>query len=87
MELSGRFLREYEVQMSTVCDSWINCWQDTDENGIESPTTFDSYAEAEKELHEYIADTEQDFLNGNLSEAYDINDYRIVEIKEGVIER
>ena len=57
---------------------WENVWSSGDTG---EPSYFDTYADAEAELKEFIADTVVDFESGNLEEPYDIEQYRIIEIE------
>jgi hypothetical protein len=54
---------------------WRNVW--TDEHG--NSTVYNTRAEAEAALKDFIQETELDFEQGNLEEPYNIDDYRIVE--------
>jgi hypothetical protein len=71
----------YEVQHYTLCDSWINTWTDTID-GKDVPSVFNSFEEALACLDEFLADTLDEFNEGNLSDTYDRNDFRIVKINE-----
>lgn len=66
----------YEVQTYTLCDGWINCW-----SVDETPHTFATRQEAEKELREHLADIKQEILDceRELDEGYDEGEFQIVE--------
>ena len=36
----------FEVQHYTLCDGWINCWSEEDENGVMIPSIYRTYTEA-----------------------------------------
>lgn len=65
----------YKIQHSTIGD-----WEDNerDENG--NIITYATQKEAQKELDSLIADTQEAFGRGDMAEAHDPNDYRIVKI-------
>lgn len=66
----------FEVQTYTVCDGWVNTW--SDENEV--PLRFDTHEEAQKELEDFIKETEEEAKAGNLAEAYSIEDFRVVGV-------
>lgn len=69
----------FEVQHYTLCDGWINCWTETNEDGEESPSIFMTYTEALDALTDFIAQEHEAFAEGNIESMYDINDFRIME--------
>ena len=67
----------YQVEHFTLCDGWINCW--TDANG--DPITYDSLESAQSELKDYLEDTIEAALAGDLAEPYSAEDFRIVVVQ------
>ena len=63
---SGR--RRYEVQTSTICDGWTNCWHDEHD----APLTFATRKAAAAALAEHLADCAEAGMD------YSAEDYRIV---------
>jgi hypothetical protein len=55
-------------------DTWENCW--TDEFG--QPITFASRAEAQAALDDLLAAVREAVAAGDMIEAYDPDDYRLV---------
>ena len=66
----------FEVQEFNLCGGWANNW--TDESG---PTYFDSYEAARAELFEFLEDCEAEVIAGNMPDAPDYTDFRIVEVQ------
>jgi len=63
---------KYEVQTLTWADGWVNTWSI---NG--DPEYFDTYEDAEFALHELLADINEAYEEGFMSDNYDPSDYRI----------
>lgn len=72
-------MARYEVQTHTMCDGWINCWTETDEDDVETLQTFETYEEAEATIYEFFAD----LARAGMASMYDLGDYRIVEVLHG----
>lgn len=72
----------YAVETYTLCDGWINCWTECDYDE-DRPLTFATIAEAQAEIDELIADTNDVIAAGDMDEGagYDPQDFRIVEVK------
>tara|TARA_R110000772_G_scaffold86132_2_gene180524 strand:- start:942 stop:1322 length:381 start_codon:yes stop_codon:yes gene_type:complete len=68
----------FEVLTNTFCTGWVNLWTEGDE-----PHLFSTEAEAQAEIDDLIKDTEQATAVGDMSEAYDCEDYRINELEPG----
>ena len=66
---------KYEVQEYCICGGWTNHWSTNDE-----PTYFDSEAEAQAELDEYLNDMVEEVKAGNMEDAPDREEFRIVEV-------
>ena len=74
----------FEVQHYTLCDGWINTWTDIID-GKDVSSVFNSFDEALACLDEFLTDTLDAFVDGNLSDSYDRNDFRIVKINEEMV--
>jgi hypothetical protein len=64
----------YEVQTHTWCDGWINTWTDDD-----VLVTFDTYAAAQAELADFLAELAHAVKAGHLDD-YNPDDYRIMGV-------
>lgn len=73
-------LPRFEVQTNTICNGWVNCWTETDEDGNDTPLRFTSRESAQQELDDFFADIKQAVKNCNIEDEYSLEDYRIVEI-------
>lgn len=74
--------KRYEVQHYTLCDGWINTWSDYDEDGNETPSTYDSFEDALNELDSFLDDEQEAFEEGNIESPYDREEFRIVEVTQ-----
>jgi len=72
--------KRYEVQHYTLCDGWVNTWSDYDEDGNETPSTYDSFEDALNELDSFLDDEQEAFEEGNIESPYDRDEFRIAEI-------
>lgn len=70
-------MARYAVETLMVCN-WENCWTEDDE-----PLTFSTIDEARDALNEFLNDVADAAAAGFMSEGYNPDDYRIVELKEG----
>jgi hypothetical protein len=59
-----------------------SCWATEKENGESIPMRFDTEAEANKEIADFIHLTEMAFKTGTLAEAYSKEDFRAVPVME-----
>ena len=57
---------------------WADAEWTEEYDGNVQPLRCETQQEAEREIDEFIADTEVEAKRGNLAEAYDRNDYRAV---------
>ena len=73
--------KRYEVQHYTLCDGWINTWSDYDEDGNETPSTYDSFEDALNELDSFLDDEQEAFEEGNIESPCDRDEFRIVEVE------
>lgn len=67
---------KFEVQ-TLFSYGWDNCW--TDEDG--QLVYFDSAADAQHEIDELISDVKAAVEGGDMSDEYDPEDYRIMEVE------
>jgi len=74
--------KRYEVQHYTLCDGWINTWSDYDEDGNETPSTYDSFEDALNELDSFLDDEQEAFEEGNIESPYDRDEFRIAEVTQ-----
>ena len=74
--------KRYEVQHYTLCDGWINTWSDYDEDGNETPSTYDSFEDALNELDSFLDDEQEAFEEGNIESPYDRDEFRIAEVAQ-----
>lgn len=74
----------YEVHHFTLCDGWINCWQSIDAEGVEAPEQYETLAEAEAAIDEFLADIAAEIAAGErgADEGYDRDEFTIVEVVE-----
>jgi hypothetical protein len=66
----------FEVQTRFYGDSWENCWTDDGE-----PSRYPSHRAAEDALDLYLREIEQAVVDGDMFEAYDRDDFRIVAVR------
>jgi hypothetical protein len=71
----------FEVQEFNLCGGWANNWTFEDDTGNVQPSTFDSYEAAQAELDAFIADCEEELEAGNMPDAPEYTDFRIVEVQ------
>jgi hypothetical protein len=64
----------FEVQEFNLCGGWINNW--SDENG---PSYFESREAAQNELDSFLMDCAAEVESGNMPDAPEYDDFRIVE--------
>lgn len=67
----------FEVQQFTECDGWVNTWSIGDE-----PERFETREDAKAELGIYFVDCLDAVLDGFMTDAPNLNEFRIVEVTE-----
>jgi len=67
---------KYEVQEWCLCGGWINHWAIDD-----NPHYFNTEAEAQAELDEYLQDMQDEVEAGYMQDAPDASEFRIVEVQ------
>ena len=77
-------MRKFEVQEFNLCGGWANNWTYEQEDGTIYPSIFNSREDAEKELTWFLAECENEVMSGNMEDAPDREDFRIVELEECV---
>lgn len=73
----------FEVQHETWVDGWVNTYTTTDDDGNEIPLVFDTHAEAQAEIDEYMDDIHNQIQSGEreADEGYDPDEFRVREVK------
>jgi len=71
----------FEVQEFNLCGGWANNWSFEDDNGVITPTYFESRTAAETELDYFLMDCDEEVEAGNMADAPNIEDFRIVEVQ------
>jgi len=70
--------QRFEVQEWTLCDGWINNWQEEIKNGHGEweyiPTTYETFDDAQAAIYEFFAN----LYRAGMGHAYHLDDYRIV---------
>jgi hypothetical protein len=76
----------FEIQHETWFDGWINTSTTEDADGNEIPLVFDTYAEAQAEIDEYMGEINDQIKSGERAadEGYDSDEFRVVEILEKI---
>ena len=74
----------FEVQHYTFVDGWINTSTTEDADGNEIPLVFDTHAEAQAEIDEYMGVIDDQIKSGEreADHGYDVDEFRVVEILE-----
>ena len=67
-------LMTYQIETYTLCCGWVNIWTDDD-----VPVIFDTYAAAQAELAEYLAELAHAVKVGHLDD-YNPDDYKIMAV-------
>ena len=70
----------FEVQHYTLCDGWINCWSEENEDGVMIPSVYRTYTEALSALNEFLEDELMEYNAGNIVSMYEMDEFRIMEI-------
>ena len=73
----------YEVHHFTLCDGWINCWTFIDADGVVTPAQYDTQAEAEAAIEEFLADVAAEVAAGErpVDGRYDRDEFAVVEVE------
>jgi len=76
----------FEIQHETWFDGWINTSTTTDDEGNEIPLVFDTHAEAQADIDEYMGEIDDQIKSGERAadEGYDVDEFRVVEILEKI---
>lgn len=67
--------KKYEVQTNTICNGWVNCWHEDGEL-----LYFNSEMDAKNAIYDFVEEQKMGVIAGYLSDANDIEDYRVVEV-------
>lgn len=75
-------MTHYEVQHFTICEGWINTWNIENDDGDMVSETFDTYAEAQAALNEFLDDIAHEIAAGTRDDdtGYGRNEFRIVAV-------
>ena len=76
----------FEIQHETWFDGWINTSTTEDADGNEIPLVFDTHAEAQAEIDDYMGEIDDQIKSGEreANEGYDVDEFRVVEILEKI---
>ena len=74
--------KQWELQNWTFVDGWINTSTEENEKGEEVPLVFNTRAEAQTELDEFMGEIADQIESGEREpdHGYDRNDWRIREV-------
>ena len=75
--------KRYEVQTSTLCQGWINCWTVAEAGSSAfTPETFPTREAAQTALDEYLAEIQSEITAGERGpdEGYSAEEFRIMEV-------
>ena len=75
-------MKKYEIQNWTFVDGWVNTSTEENEQGEEVPLVFNTRAEAQAELDDFMSTIEGQIESGEREpdHGYDQNDWRIREV-------
>ena len=76
----------FELQHHTWVDGWVNTSTTEDADGNEIPLVFDTHAEAQAEIDDYMGEIDDQKKSGEreANEGYDVDEFRVVEILEKI---
>ena len=76
----------FELQQHTWVDGWVNASTTEDADGNEIPLVFDTHAEAQAEIDDYMGEIDDQIASGERAadEGYDSDEFRVVEILEKI---
>jgi len=76
----------FELQQHTWVDGWVNTSTTEDADGNEIPLVFDTHAEAQAEIDDYMGEIDDQIASGERAadEGYDSDEFRVVEILEKI---
>jgi hypothetical protein len=66
----------YQIETFTICNGWVNTWQDQDG----TPVVFTTQSAAMAELNEFLEDINDAFECGHLDAPYDACEYRVSKL-------
>ena len=72
-------MSQYEVQEFCLCGGWTNTWSSQNDNGVTTPTYFESRTADETQLDYFLMDCDEEVEAGNMTDAPDPEDFRIVK--------
>ena len=77
----------WEVQHDTLCEGWVNTWTIEGEDETYVPQTFETKAEAQAEIEQFLHEIARDIEYGERGEdaGYDASEFRVVQIEAEVV--
>ena len=80
--MTTKTFKKYEVQQHTLCEGWVNTWRILNEDGTETPETFNTRHKARTELDAFFKEIQEDIDNGDRAPdaGYSRDEFRIVEL-------
>tara|TARA_R110000737_G_scaffold186460_1_gene209385 strand:+ start:310 stop:546 length:237 start_codon:yes stop_codon:yes gene_type:complete len=76
----------FELQHNTWVDGWVNTSTTEDADGNEIPLVFDTHAEAQAEIDDFMGEIDDQIKSGEreADHGYDSDEFRVVEILEKI---
>ena len=76
----------FELQHHTWVDGWVNTSTTEDADGNEIPLVFDTHAEAQAEIDDFMGEIDDQIKSGEreADHGYDSDEFRVVEILEKI---
>jgi len=65
------------VEIKFLFGGWEDCWTETGADDVDRPLRFSTRWLAEDAVEEFVRDTHEEFLKGNLSSPYLRSDCRV----------
>lgn len=73
----------WEVQQDTLCQGWVNTWSIEGEDGTYVPQTFETEAEAQAEIDEFLCEIALQIERGerDADAGYDASEFQVAQIE------
>lgn len=73
----------WEVQHDTLCQGWVNTWSIEDDDGVSAPQTFETEAEAQAEIAQFLREIAWQIEHGarDADAGYDASEFRVVQVE------
>ncbi|KXV06776.1 hypothetical protein [Acetobacter malorum] len=75
----------YVVGNVSLHDRIVGVWGEDQNDGRYMPQRFDSEAEAQAEINEVVTDSKIEHLAGNLTSAFDADDFKVLDSTDPII--